>query len=304
MQIYNYNSTLHKFKDLHDETGSKLTELEFKYFNCFCGCADYKIISTATRHKNHFDVVACTNCGTFRINPYMTEASVKKYYTEIYGPVKRKNVEAEGLYKKQAGSSEELFKVISKHFGKDTAILDYGSGAGGRLDAFFKNGYTNLNAFDYDEKYLAHAVSKGAKRHVDGNKYDLIILSHVIEHINEPVEFLKKLKEDYLKPTGQIYLEVPLYDNTVHLMGDFHLAHKFYFSYYSLVLLGNMAGMVETANDYNAIFVTPNEDKAIKDAANFPKEKALDLLAYKLKKARNLELRRKSRKFLKQLITK
>ncbi|MGH8548161.1 MAG: hypothetical protein ACRERU_06085 [Methylococcales bacterium] len=75
MQIYNYNSDLREFKDLHDETGGRLKNCEFKYYDCFCGGEQHKIVSTATRHRSHFDIVQCADCGELRINPYLFDAS-------------------------------------------------------------------------------------------------------------------------------------------------------------------------------------------------------------------------------------
>jgi len=292
--IYNYNSKLHKFKDIHDETGKQLKEFTFKYYDCFCGCADYEVVSTATRHKNHFNVVRCANCCTLRINPYMSEESVADYYKTVYGPVKRKNIEPKALYKRQKQSSPELFKNLSTFCKAGDAILDYGSGAGGRLDEFKNSNYSNLNIFDYDKNYLEFGIESGFKKHDPKNKYKLIILSHVIEHINDPVTALKDLAKN-LASDGYIYLEVPMYENTQHLLGDFHLGHKFYFTNMSLNYLGNISGLEKVAEFHNAILFKAATSKKI----NFSSKEANRLWRQRKRIAIKLELWRKPRKYLK-----
>ena len=40
-------------------------------------------------------------------------------------------------------------------------------------------------------------------------RFDLISLSHVLEHLPDPVAYLARLRMTLLKPTGRIYVEVP-----------------------------------------------------------------------------------------------
>lgn len=264
MHIYNYNSPLHKFKDLHDETGGKLKEFDFKYYDCFCGGEEYKIVSTATRHHNHFTVVQCTHCGTLRINPYLSDKSIEQYYKEVYGPVKRKDITADGLFKRQAQSSEELLGIIEPFLTKDSKVLDYGSGAGGRMKEFKAKGY-DVYIHDYDQKYMDYGLSQGFKAFSDTKSYDMMILSHVLEHINHPVGFLKDVAR-FISEKGMIYVEVPLVENTggrKALLADFHLAHKFYFTRESLTHLANLAGFRKVHDAYNAIIITKGSDKTI-----------------------------------------
>lgn len=256
--IYDYNSDLHKYKEVHDETGGRLKSLTFQYYDCFCGHAEYKIISSTTRHRNHFDVVQCTKCGTLRLNPYMSDSAIETYYKEIYGPIKRKNMTAEALFTRQSRSADDLFGVVSTQVAKDAQLLDYGSGAGGRMSRFKAEGYPNVHLFDYDKKYLDYGVSQGFKAHAEGNRYDMVTLSHVLEHVNQPVEFLQKLARDYLKPNGKVYIEVPLFEEHEKLIGDFHLAHKFYFTRASLTILAELAGFKKLHDDDDAIVVTPS----------------------------------------------
>jgi 2-polyprenyl-3-methyl-5-hydroxy-6-metoxy-1,4-benzoquinol methylase len=265
MLVYNYNNDLHRFKKLHDETGGKLKDFDFKYYDCFCGGEDYKIVSTATRHRNHFTVVQCTSCGTLRINPYLSDKSIETYYKEVYGPVKRGDVPAEGLFERQSKSSAALLKMLKPFLtSQEAKVLDYGSGAGGRMKAFKEAGY-DVYIQDFDKKYMEYGLSQGLKPFSETKSYDMMILSHVLEHINHPVGFLKDIAR-LISDTGYIYIEVPLIENTRKkktLLGDFHLAHKFYFTCESLTYLAHMAGFRKVADFHNAILITKGTNSVV-----------------------------------------
>ena len=266
MQIYHFNNPHHKYKEVHDETGGRLKELDFRYYDCFCGHPGYRIISSTTRHHNHFDVVQCTQCGTLRMNPYMTDGAIETYYKEIYGPVKRKNMTADALFARQLQSADHLFGVVSPLVAKDAMILDYGAGAGGRGMRFLENGYTGAHIFDYDAKYMAHGVAKGFGAHQPGNRYDIVTLSHVLEHINDPVGFLKYAARDLLKTEGMVYIEVPMFDTHEKLIADFHLAHKFYFTHASLSILARLAGFETVYEEEDVLVVKRATVAAVSDA--------------------------------------
>jgi len=293
MLIYDHNSELHKYKEVHDETGGRLKELTFQYYDCVCGEAANKIVSTTTRHHNQFNIVQCANCGTLRLNPYMSDEAIVTYYKEIYGPVKRKNMTAEALYERQSRSADHIFGIVAPLVPKDAMILDHGAGAGGRMDMFRKENYPNVHVFDYDQRYFEFSVSKGFKPHKEGNRYDMITLSHVLEHVNHPVEFLQMMARDLLKPGGQIYIEVPMFDNHVKLLGDFHLAHKFYFTQASLTILAKLAGFKKVLDDEDVIVITPAAGKQEVSAQEYAEAKKVSdsLLKQANKRSRTINRR-------------
>ncbi len=103
---------------------------------------------------------------------------------------------------------------------KGAAILDVGCGFGHVLDNLRSLGYTNLSGIDISDEAILHChninlnveqissledfFSKNTK------KYDFIIMTHVIEHINKE-EIIKTLTEikNTLTATGALYLTTP-----------------------------------------------------------------------------------------------
>lgn len=66
------------------------------------------------------------------------------------------------------------------------------------------------------------------------SRFDLILMSHVLEHIDDPAAELRAMKE-VLKPGGAIFVEVPNGSGHRHLPIDDNLTHLHFFSPASLL---------------------------------------------------------------------
>lgn len=111
---------------------------------------------------------------------------------------------------------------ILSDLSKNISILDYGCGYGQFLQALQNEGYNNTKGLDLD----ADAVSFCRQNNFDvtdisqtnlidyvndnTNKFDLIILSHVLEHVpkSEMVDVLQGIY-NLLKTDGQLLIAVP-----------------------------------------------------------------------------------------------
>ena len=87
-------------------------------------------------------------------------------------------------------------------------------------------------------KYLKQALglikNKGIlfryteKINFNGKKFDIIFLFHVLEHIQNPKNFLLEIKK-HLKDSGTIYLEVPNIDDALYSIYNLKSYKEFYF---------------------------------------------------------------------------
>jgi SAM-dependent methyltransferase len=65
---------------------------------------------------------------------------------------------------------------------------------------------------------------------IDDRQFDLISLAHVLEHIPQPLEYLRNLKNKWLSPNGHLLVEVPnLYGHDC-----FEIAHMISYSHHTL----------------------------------------------------------------------
>ena len=98
------------------------------------------------------------------------------------------------------------------------SILDIGAGRGGILRAFRERGFSDLTAIDpspgcvaamREEGFDAHACDLEAETWpIDPKRFDLIILSHVLEHVFDAAAALRNVVRR-LSKAGAIYVEVP-----------------------------------------------------------------------------------------------
>lgn len=108
---------------------------------------------------------------------------------------------------------EFWFKRIKKVIGG--RLLDIGCGSGDLVRSMSQWGW-EAEGIDIDDRAIEIAKSRGLsvvvgdfiKADYPDNHFDVIISSHVFEHVYEPVEFLKKCWR-LLKPKGQLLIATP-----------------------------------------------------------------------------------------------
>ena len=97
----------------------------------------------------------------------------------------------------------ELMNVAGKKF---CQICETGCGEG-EISSFIKEMYQNaeIDAFDISERVIAEANEKHI---LNKGRYDLVICSEVLEHLEDPEQALKNIKE-LCNENGFILLSVP-----------------------------------------------------------------------------------------------
>lgn len=157
--------------------------------------------------------IACRTCGFICYSPRPEEKDIAnkyqylKSFTEDSRGREGYKLLASKLDLKRA---ERIYGECSKYLARQKLnVLDYGGGDGKIMIPFVKKGH-NCYLIDYDD----HPIDGVSKIADDINsceverKYDLIVCSHVLEHVGDISGLIKALKE-MLKPNGIIYAEVP-----------------------------------------------------------------------------------------------
>jgi SAM-dependent methyltransferase len=172
----------------------------------------------------------------------MSREQAAQYYATQY-PERQRDAEEFFSDQIRQGASEYLARFLHK----DMDILDYGCGPGGKLASLVKDGY-RISGCDLNPAYQSFAESRGLRRFDPALKYDLIYLSHTIEHWTDPREDLQSIITASLRDGGRIVIEVPLLDRLVlggrrnGIQGDTYFVHIWYFSVRSLnKLLGTLS---------------------------------------------------------------
>lgn len=155
--------------------------------------------------------ILCKHCGLIMYIPRPEEEDIdSKYrYLEVLGQDYGRTAHDSPVERRR---SNGIFRYLNKNtdLTKVNKVLDYGGGDGRLMYAFCNIG-KQCYLVDYN-KNCAQGVTKLSDTIRELNpsmKFDLIICSHVMEHIAQPLRTLKLLIS-HLDEEGHIFIEVPL----------------------------------------------------------------------------------------------
>lgn len=178
-----------------------------------CSSNHYKKIGEIKNiWKEYKDVYQCDECSLYFIDSPTDEEINSLYKNEYHNNIKNKLFEIAKSKMRYARSLSQFNFIKQTIDLENKDICEIGAFDGLLLSLFKKN---NNNVFGYELNDDARVYAK-KKYDIDlkenflesKSKYDIIILSHVIEHFREPKEILIKIKS-MLKENGFIYIEVP-----------------------------------------------------------------------------------------------
>jgi 2-polyprenyl-3-methyl-5-hydroxy-6-metoxy-1,4-benzoquinol methylase len=114
----------------------------------------------------------------------------------------------------QRTAIERAFRSLPRT-AKHGRLLDIGFGSGAFLDAARAIGW-EVTGIDTDSKVVSNALKRGLNVYQgdlevlagESNAFDVITLSHVIEHVHKPIPVLEACYR-LLKPGGKLWLETP-----------------------------------------------------------------------------------------------
>lgn len=143
---------------------------------------------------------------------------------------------------------EREAEFLSKYISKQAAILDVGCAFGGLLNILRERGFKNIAGLEISSQNVSYARKKLHLNVYQGGlgmncvldeKYDVVILSNILEHLINIRDCIKEIK-GYLKSNGKICIVVPDLDdfpNHDDLYQEFSVEHINYFSLNSLQYL-------------------------------------------------------------------
>lgn len=166
-----------------------------------------------------YDVVSCEFCGFIYADAVGSQDIYTRFYTEKSKYECAQTASGGGDSEYDALRLENTAKLIAKYMPDKTAsIIDIGCGNGGLLFYLKAMGYSNLCALDPSNSCVERICQEGIEAYrgdifeaVPENLYrrfDVLILSHVLEHIYDLNGATQNLS-DFIKKDGLIYIETP-----------------------------------------------------------------------------------------------
>jgi SAM-dependent methyltransferase len=153
--------------------------------------------------------------GLMRSDPYYEAGYLARFYRDSYRDLYRpKRFSEPWFLSEQIRHGQRILEKLPKQLKAGARVLDVGSGMGGMLVAYALLG-CEVVGFDYGADYVAKGRRLGLDVRVGGfetvaeeRPFDLIMMSHVLEHAADPIEFARNAA-GLLAEEGLCYVEVP-----------------------------------------------------------------------------------------------
>ncbi|MFB9863008.1 class I SAM-dependent methyltransferase [Rufibacter immobilis] len=188
-----------------------------------CSKTEFKnflVVQDKSVSQESFVIVQCTNCQLKFTNPRPNEESIGPYYaSEAY--ISHSDT-SKGLLNKtyrlvRSMAVKNKVELVNRLSGKGE-ILDYGSGVGYFLQACQKEGWKvegfepNEAARKQTEEKLGKALFQEPLQELGEERFDVVSMWHVLEHVHTLNETLKTLV-NATKTGGHLVIAVPNADS-------------------------------------------------------------------------------------------
>lgn len=189
--------------------------------NCnLCNSQEFKLIKSELRDdKGNYKVFKCQACSHIQLLPRPIEKKDKEFYDRnLQDKNRQKEIDYEKLKINNQFDTARHVRFIQE-LCKDTtcSILDIGSGYGFFVNELCRCGYKNVTGIEISEERRNMALAHGNTHIINFNvnkpdrgigRSDVITLFHVLEHMANPILFLKNIKP-LLNKEGIFICEVP-----------------------------------------------------------------------------------------------
>lgn len=183
--------------------------------------------------KNHNipeRIIFCGNCTLGISDPLLSDAMLKDYYKDSkYWKESNPeiSIRKQPVLHAMAKARWSLIESFLSEYGiKEVSLLDIGAGYGylGIVAAQSKNVFIEKYTAVEPDQNISKALSSAWPRFGSGckleinstlngvnGKYKIVALSHVLEHVNDPLDLLNKAKS-FTDNNGLIFIDVPNMD--------------------------------------------------------------------------------------------
>jgi 2-polyprenyl-3-methyl-5-hydroxy-6-metoxy-1,4-benzoquinol methylase len=217
--------------------------------NCYlCNATKFIKRKGQVRDNPDLKILECLSCGLVALNSH---DHLRVGHYENSGMHEDENQTMEMWFSETAEDDQRRFDTLRASL-LNNKVLDFGCGNGGFLQKT-ENLAMKVAGVELDRRvqmYWKDRINIFPSIESIIGKYDLITAFHVIEHLPNPKQILKKLAE-HLAPKGRLIIEVPSSDDaliTLYDSDDFqHFTywsnHLFLFNNDTLKTLAEQAGL-------------------------------------------------------------
>lgn len=217
---------------------------------CLCAGGEFEIINTRDRRGGALVTVMCRECGLISHRDIPSDEELERFYRSEYRlEYHGERLPAARRVMRAWKNGRRILKQLRSHVRDEDRILEVGAGLGCTVRNFENAGY-DIEGIDpgrdfteFSTRELGTRMSRQSLADLAGSEpRDVILLVHVIEHMNAPHHALMQVHR-LLKPGGRLYIECPNLDAPVARRSQlFHFAHIYSFTPSTLRMLAERCG--------------------------------------------------------------
>ena len=197
----------------------------------------------------------CDSCGLIFQSPKFTDESLRKYYNSEYrfSSEKQSSARIETLFQRGIRRGKYIGQYLSENGIeiKHRSVYEIGCGYGGILYYFKSLGCLvggadlSVSSIDFGRKKGLDLTCGGIELFEDSmRRPDIVILSHVLEHIGNPIEFLNKVRNK-MESGSVLYIEVPGVENVKNdFRRSIQVGHLVYYNFKTIKQLADKCGFI------------------------------------------------------------
>jgi SAM-dependent methyltransferase len=221
-----------------------------------CKSSHNTVLSEKLRYESPRKVYKCDDCGIVFLYPQMTPDEERIFYEREYGEIysNEKGTTPEKLFEARLPDARVYFDWTRDGVDKTCDCLELGCASGYFL-ATIRDHVRSIAGMETHLLLKEHCRKIGIRTfdslsECDDESFDRIFMFFLLEHIGDPVTFLRTVKR-VLKKNGKLFIVVPNIEDALMSLYDipgfkafyFTPAHQFYYSRDTLSRVLTMAGL-------------------------------------------------------------
>ena len=215
-----------------------------------CEQTNYEVLSRHDRNSQPLTTVICTHCGLVSHESIPNDHELAEYYSKEYRQDYHGEFQPSGrrvLREWKRGG--ELATRLCTYTRGYRNLFEIGARIGCNVKQFELTGLEasgiepGCGFQQYAKRQLQADISNKFFQDLRiDRQYDIVLMVHVLEHLNEPVQAFQTIRK-ILNPGGLAYIEVPNLEAPHSRPGRlFHFAHIYNFTGSTLAMLARKCG--------------------------------------------------------------
>ncbi len=200
-----------------------------------CGSKKKRLFDRGVYHGHEIANWICQRCGLVFLSPRMDEEEQSKFYATEYREMHHGGARPPTwVLEYEEQRAKHLAQIARENIKQVRAHLDIGCSSGQLLRAVWSEFRCDSVGIEPTDGYRDFCLEQGLLVYrsmeealaSNQERFDLVTMSHVLEHLTDPVGYLMSLREQALCPSGYLVVEVP----NLFAHGCFGIWHNFAFS--------------------------------------------------------------------------